>query len=47
LTRNDSDRIRFIDTGSEGSRYSADNMTNETQYVLNIKLPSAWLVLWI
>jgi len=22
-------------------------MTNETQYPLNIKLPSAWLVLWI
>jgi hypothetical protein len=41
ITLNDGDRTRNIDTGNEGSKYSADDMTNETKQGLNIKFPSA------
>jgi hypothetical protein len=47
MTLNDGDMTRYIDTGNERSKYSADDMTNETKQGLNIKLPSAGLVLWV
>jgi len=41
MTLNDGDSTRYVDTGNEGSKYGADNMTNKTKHSLNIKLPSA------